>query len=377
MFLDAMIHSVAYTIDVLGYYVRDLKETYFACGVAATVLCGMLLLHSLHPFRQFSYEIFLTMHIVLAIGFIAMCWNHCNILGWMEWMVATCCVWFFDRLVRVVRMVGFGFRTASVSLVGDDLIKVEVEKPSWISHIPGHYYYVYFAGWNFWQNHPFTTVQEDSKLCTYIRVKTGMTKKVFNTVLKNGGKMDWKVCYEGPYGGDCAHKLNRYDDTLLVAGGSGVPGVLESATRVSSGKMAWIAQTLSSIKAYKPLLELIQTDLELYITRENGSDRECTLTELFGESDSENDTSSKDSLKESDDDKQLQLSSHRGYVTIRYGRPNIDGLVNDYVDSSSSSNVGILACGPPQLMDNLRHVISTNVTTWDKSIDFFDEYQSW
>jgi ferric-chelate reductase len=377
MFLDAIIHSVAYTIYVLGYYVEDLKETYFACGVAATVLGGVIIGQSLYPFRKLSYEVFLVLHVILAIAFIIMCWYHCNILGWMEWLIAACCVWFFDRLVRVIRMAGFGFRQASLTVVGDNLFKIEVEKPSWVSHTPGHYYYIYFAGWNFWQNHPFTTVQEGNKLCTYVRVKTGMTKRIFNTLSQNGGKMQWKVCYEGPYGGDCAQKFKKYDDSLLIAGGSGVPGVLDSATRVNTGKMVWVVQTLASVNAYRPLLENIHADLDIFVTRESGTDRECSLGSLLDNNDLDDNSSSKDSSKELEDEKVVAFKTNTVAVTVNYGRPDIQQMVTEYVTNSPSPNVGILACGPPQLMDNLRHVISKNVTNWDKSIDFFDEFQIW
>jgi ferric-chelate reductase len=377
MFFDAMLHSIVWTICELGQYVAMMQDTYFACGVAATVLGGVIIGQSLYPFRKLSYEVFLVLHVILAIAFIIMCWYHCNILGWMEWLIAACCVWFFDRLVRVIRMAGFGFRQASLTVVGDNLFKIEVEKPSWVSHTPGHYYYIYFAGWNFWQNHPFTTVQEGNKLCTYVRVKTGMTKRIFNTLSQNGGKMQWKVCYEGPYGGDCAQKFKKYDDSLLIAGGSGVPGVLDSATRVNTGKMVWVVQTLASVNAYRPLLENIHTDLDIFVTRESGTDRECSLDGLFDNSDLDDDSSSKDSSKELEDEKVVAFKTNTVAVTIKYGRPDIQQMVTEYVTNSPSPNVGILACGPPQLMDSLRHVISKNVTTWDKSIDFFDEFQTW
>ncbi|ONH74863.1 Ferric reductase transmembrane component 3 [Pichia kudriavzevii] len=374
MILDAVIHSISWTILELGYYVESLKELYFACGVAATVIGCVMIGQSLHPLRCISYEVFLIGHIVLAIGFIAMCWNHCNILGWMEWLVAACCVWFFDRLVRVIRMCCFGIRTAKISVVGKDLIKVEVNKPTWVRHSPGHYYYVYFAGWNMWQNHPFTTVQEGDKLCTYIRVKKGLTQRVFETVSANGGKMEWKVCYEGPYGGNGSYMMKKYDDSLLIAGGSGVPGILDEASRTSEGKMVWIAQTLDSVKAYEMMLRNVKLDLELYITREQGSEKTMRLKELWGEAESE-DTSSTDD--KSNSATELEIKSCGQQVHAYYGKPNVAEIVDKYVRESPSSNVGIIACGPPKMMDELSHTMSLNVTKWDKSVDYYSEFQIW
>lgn len=42
-----------------------------------------------------------------------------------------------------------------------------------------------------------------------IKVKTSMIRKVFDTVLKDDGKMDKMVYYEVLYGGNCARKLER------------------------------------------------------------------------------------------------------------------------------------------------------------------------
>lgn len=372
MFLDALIHSVAYTIYSLGYYVEYLKDTYFACGVAATVLCGVILLQAFHPFRVHFYEYFLTIHVILAIAFIIMCWYHCNTLGWLEWLIAACSVWFFDRVMRVSRMFAFGSRAATISIVGDNLFKVEVPKPAWWHHQPGTFSYVYFAGWIFWENHPFTTVVEGDNLCAYIKVKKGVTLRVWNKLLKNNNTLKWKVSFEGPYGGSGSRRLNKYDDTLLIAGGSGVPSILENAAAVRKGKMVWITQTLDSAKAYQPLIEKIKTELIIYVTREQNADRQCSISELFNDADS----STENSEKESDSGK-VNFVSSSSQITICYSKPNIHDILDGAVRDADGSNIGIMACGPPRLMDEIRNVVANGTTQWSKSIDYFDEFQIW
>jgi NAD(P)H-flavin reductase len=374
MALDTLIHSVAFTIQSLGYYVLYMKtEPYFAPGVAATVICGMLLLFSMPPIRKAYYEYFFTFHVLLAIAFIVTCWYHCNTLGWLEWMIAASCVWFFDRLVRVIRMTAFGYRNAVLTVVGDDLFKVEVAKPSWWIHSPGTFSYIYFAGFLFWENHPFTSVIEGDNICAYIRVKKGVTYRMYNKLLKNGNQMSCKVCLEGPYGGNVARSLNRYEDALLLAGGSGVPGILENAASVNQGKLIWVAQTLQLVKAYKPLLANVKTDVEIYITREQGADKTTTLQAFLTEADSESNTDVSD--KEADMDVVKVHSS--GNLRIIYARPNIPDLIDSNVRDSPAKSVGIVACGPPKMMDEIRNTVTNNVTIWDKSIDFFDEFQIW
>ena len=377
MALDALIHSVAYTFNSLGYYVVYLHDPYFACGVAATVICGVILLQAMHPFRKFFYEYFLTIHVVLAICFIIMCWYHCRALGWLEWLIASCCVWFLDRLIRVIRMSAFGWRTATVTAVDEQIMKVEVPKPAWWFYSPGNYSYIYFAGWIFWENHPFTTVLEGNNLCAYIRVKRGVTYRMWNKLVANNNKLQCKVCLEGPYGGGGSPKLSKYEESLLVAGGSGAPGILENAAKATKGKMIWVAQSLQTVKAYQPLLEKVNIEIDLYLTKQDGSNRACTVQDLFSGSESEN-LSTESSGKESDSDKNVELKGdHLSNITINYGRPNLHELINASVRDSSSKSIGIMACGPPVMMDDIRNTITENVTTWDKSVDFFDEFQIW
>jgi NAD(P)H-flavin reductase len=376
MSLDAMIHSVAYTMYVTSY-TRSLQSLYFQCGVAATVLCGVLLLFALPPIRKAYYEFFFATHVILAIGFIAMCWYHCRELGWMEWMIAACCVWFFDRLVRVIRMCAFGYRTAVLTVVGDDLFKVEVEKPFWWHHTPGTFSYMYFAGILFWESHPFTTVSEGDKLCAYIRVKKGVTLRVFNKLLKNKNQMTWKVCLEGPYGGEVPRALHKYEDTLLLAGGSGVPGIVEHAAKVNRGKLIWVAQTLQLVKAYKPLIANVKTDIEIYVTREQQADRTTSLAAFLNESDSDTSTDSNTDSSDKESETGLVKVHSSGNVKIIYSRPNIQDLIDANVRDSPCNSVGIVACGPPKMMDEIRNTITNNVTVWDKSVDYFDEFQIW
>lgn len=374
MLVDAVIHSVGYTIVVKGYYVRDLTYTYFACGVAATVLAGVLCLHSLHVFRKGFYEYFLAIHVVLAITFLIMCWYHCNTLGWMEWLVAACCVWFFDRLVRVIRMLAFGYKNATVSVIGDQMMKVEVVKPAWWKHTPGTYGFIYFAGVIFWENHPFTVVVEDGKICVYVRVKMGVTSRLWNKVNKTtSGKMTWKVCIEGPYGGSLTAMHKKYDDLLFLAGGSGVPGILEGATEAINGKVIWISQYMGSVIAYQKLIDKVNIPIDIYITRESSTEQVCSKKELFSGSESDS-QSTEDSDKKSID---KEMGTHVSQIKISYGRPNLDDLLDKEVRDSNSKTVGIIACGPPRMMDNIRGILSRKVTTWEKSVDFFDEFQIW
>lgn len=373
MFVNALVHAVGYTIDYLGYYVSTCKETvWFPCGIAAMVFCGILLLHSLHIFRSYSYEIFVTLHTIFAICFFVLCWYHNN-FGWMEWLVAAICVWFFDRFVRWIRMAFFGFKTANITVADDLLMKVEVSKPSWWIHTPGTHGYIYFANIIFWQCNPFTLTVQNDKLVAYIRVKRGVTRRIWNKLIKNNNCITWKVCIEGPYGGSNWMKMDRYNDTLLLAGGSGAPGIVECASMVRNGRLIWISQTLSLVTAYNSLLEHVKIPIDIYITQENSGNRVCTLEQLCSESESDN-KSSEDSEKASNNEEHIDYVKQ---ITIIYCKPDLEAIINTAINEANSDSVAILSCGPPRMTDHVRNIFTNEVDKWDKSVDLFDDFQTW
>ncbi|GME91833.1 unnamed protein product [Ambrosiozyma monospora] len=172
MIIDAIIHSCGYTLIEKGYYVKALKSLYFACGVAATTLAGCIWLFSFHPIRSRMYETFLYFHIIMVAAFVAMCWYHCRDMGFCEWIIAACVFWVFDRVVRIIRMSSFGYRTADLTLINDETFKVSVKRPKTYISSPGQYGFVYFADALLWfQSHPFTVYNDGESLVLYIKVK--------------------------------------------------------------------------------------------------------------------------------------------------------------------------------------------------------------
>lgn len=374
MSVDTLIHSVAFTIAYLGKYVQSLHSRYFACGVAATVICGVIILQSLHIFRNFFYEYFLVLHVILVICFIAMCWYHCIDLGWMEWLVASCCVWFFDRTIRTIRMMLFGYKTATITAVGDKLMKFEVKKPSWWNHSPGTYGYIYILDIIFWENHPFTIVNEGENLVCFIKIKKGFTARIWKKLQENNGFMTKMICIEGPYGGNLFPIFRKYDDSILVAGGSGIPGILEAAINIKHGKLIWIIQQQSIIDVYKSLIEKVTIPIDIYITRENNENFTCTFRELIsccsGSDNQTPDETDKESTKEETD-------SEQGQISIIFEKPDLNTIISKSISESQYNNIAVVGCGPPIVMDKIMNLVAKEVLKSDKSIELFNELQVW
>lgn len=73
---------------------------------------------------------------------------------------AACAVWFFDRLIRLVRVLKNGVRRARVTEVGQSYVRVDIEGVRWGTE-PGRHAYIYFptlSPLRPWENHPFSLI---------------------------------------------------------------------------------------------------------------------------------------------------------------------------------------------------------------------------
>lgn len=266
-----------------GSYSEEQKLPYWIWGAVATVAVSIMVVGSGLYVRRWSYEIFLISHIVLAVIVVVGCWYHVIIRfqrkwGYEMWMYATCAVWFFDRLMRVLRMLKTGVRRAKVADIGDGFVRVDVQGIRW-SAVPGQHVYAYFPTMNPlrpWENHPFSvlptamlrsshhsidtadsdtgssTNHTDSEkqnnttistkpvlqahtstgLTLFIRKSSGMTKslKAHDSLL---------TLLDGPYPNNPTKAILQCDRLLLIGGGIGITGLLPWVTCHSNAKLCW------------------------------------------------------------------------------------------------------------------------------------------
>ena len=149
MFMLIVIHAVCYTIRLKATYAQDMKETYLIWGVIATVCGGIILFQALLYFRRNWYETFLLIHIVMAALFVAGTWIHVVDFGYVWFVYPTVAVWCFDRLVRIIRLIYFGFPVAEVKLLTDDyseevVLRVTIPKPKYWKSIAGGHVFIHF-----------------------------------------------------------------------------------------------------------------------------------------------------------------------------------------------------------------------------------------
>ena len=390
MFILIALHSILFTV-LLRDDMSEFSETYMIWGVLATVSGGIILFQAMLFFRRRWYEIFLLIHILFAALYVAGTWIHVDELGYVWFVYPAVAVWCADRVVRIARLVIFGFPKAQVSLLADDTIKVEIPKPSYWKTIPGGHAFIHFLKPTyFWQSHPFTFVESpaDTHIILYCKVKGGITHSLYQLLVRSPGQaITMRVGVEGPYGEPTPA---RYADTaVFIAGGNGIPGiyseVMDMTRRMpnetkNAMKLYWIIRDYKSLEWFNDELTLLgNTNIEttIYVTKPDLSNL------LTG--DGSDDTSSK---KESDSqDMNLEskeslqgvdlVKSRFSHITFKEGRPSIEDIVDLEIKESNGS-VAFVACGHPAMVDETRYFCSRNVDNPQKKrVDFYEQVQVW
>ncbi|KAM3079269.1 hypothetical protein ACMFMF_004193 [Clarireedia jacksonii] len=245
----------------------------------------MIVLSNLY-FRHLSYEFFLILHILFAIFVIVGCWYHV-VLRWGmnfydNWLYAACAVWFFDRLVRMLRVAKNGVRGAVVTEIGPDHVRDDIPGLRWDSK-PGYIGFAYFPGLNPlrpWENHPFsinatslfrsyrpTPVYDSPSIAVssndadneekpsgrvtqaimgqdangavgatgitlIIKKNTGLTR-----LLKSNSRL--LTLLDGPYPQNHGSGILKCDHVLLIGGGIGIMGLIAWTRAHPNVKLAW------------------------------------------------------------------------------------------------------------------------------------------
>ncbi|KPA37332.1 ferric reductase transmembrane component 4, partial [Fusarium langsethiae] len=130
---------------------------YWQWGIVGTVAFSLLLPFSILPFRRALYEVFLVVHICLAVVVLVGSWYHIWYLfedtsGFEIWLIIAIAVWGYERLLRILRISRNGIKKAYITKVDEKYLQIDI--PDMDAH--GHCF-VYFP-WRPWENHPFSIV---------------------------------------------------------------------------------------------------------------------------------------------------------------------------------------------------------------------------
>ncbi|KAM0342899.1 hypothetical protein ACHAPU_009103 [Fusarium lateritium] len=160
--IQVILHSLLWLrIEVEAHaHASAVTYPYWYWGIIATVVFSLFLPFSMLPIRRIMYEVFLIMHICLSVIALVGSWYHIWYLyegssGFEIWLIVAMGFWVYERLLRIVRVSRYGVKKAYVTRVDDKYLRVDI--PDVDAH--GHCF-VYFPtlSWRVWENHPFSVV---------------------------------------------------------------------------------------------------------------------------------------------------------------------------------------------------------------------------
>jgi predicted ferric reductase len=282
--LQTLLHSVFLLVAYIrnGIFAMNKNTSYWQWGIVGTVAACTMPVFSALFFRRLSYEAFLIYHIISAVFVIVGSWYHLiyrfGLTNSHEyWLYAACAVWFFDRLIRVLRIAKNGLRRASVTEIGDGHVRVDVQGLRWATK-PGYHAYAYFPTVNIlrpWENHPFSVnatslfntlptsptsslkrssseghdiekspghttetriavpvITTNAGITFIIRKNTGLTKHL----QKHASLL---TLIDGPYRNNVSDSILKCDRVVLIGGGIGITGLLSWTLAHPNIKLAW------------------------------------------------------------------------------------------------------------------------------------------
>lgn len=284
--LQVILHSIT-ELELyrrMGELATEQVSEYWIWGIVATLSVVIMIVVSGLFFRRLSYEIFLIIHIIMAVFVIAGSWYHVEVLftrkwGYELWLYAACAVWFSDRLLRVLRILKNGVRRAEVTDVSEGIVRVDVKDVRWEA-VPGKHTYAYFPTLNPlrpWENHPFsviptalltsrghstatsslsassqhsaddiekmgtsTTITTETRtgststagISLYVRKSSGLT----NALRTHSSLL---TLLDGPYPNNSTSAVLKTDRLIIIAGGIGITATLPFIAHHSNVKLHW------------------------------------------------------------------------------------------------------------------------------------------
>jgi predicted ferric reductase len=249
----SLIHTIPFYITPIwdkdgrqAFEAMFTREGFYAygTGIAALVPLGFLCVHSLAPLRHKMYELFVTLHVPVAIVFLGMLFWHChNYLTSWNYLFATLAIWVTSYLMRVFylnwtkpfRMSWLIGDEAAVTLMPENAIKITI--PTQTKWRPGQYVYIRMPGISVFENHPFTVASLCSDdfpseygegyrdMVLVFRPFGGFTNKVLRAALQHGPWHTYRAFIDGPYGG-MTRRIEAFDNVVLIAGGSGITAIV-------------------------------------------------------------------------------------------------------------------------------------------------------
>lgn len=408
LFLFAAVHGISMSCSgiALGKFESRNAQAYARWGYVALIAMTLMVIQSIYFFRSRNYEIFVGIHVVLAVLAVCGCWIHTRDDGYQHFYYAAAAVWVFDRAMRLARLFVFGVRTATVELKANETVRVSIPRPKYWKPFPGCHAFIHFMRPTcFWQSHPFTIVDsvvdenDNHSITFYLKVKGGMTHGLYQYLARQPNHTaNIKVSVEGPYGNRLP--LDRFKNAIFFAGGNGIPGLYSEAISLARResdkstqriKLYWVIRHWKSIEwFYEELKKIENTRIEtvIYVTQPGSG---LAVDEVH----SSEGTGSDDDVDKDNNEKEFtlekggkipldfksvsnvdKLKQDLKFIEFREGRPHIREIVQQDI-AESEGLTGIVSCAHGSMVDAVRCSIIENIDSSKDRIEYFEQIQNW
>ncbi|KAJ5155344.1 Riboflavin synthase-like beta-barrel [Penicillium capsulatum] len=390
---------------------------FYIYGLVALLGFVFIFLQSVSPVRHSFYELFLHLHIALAIMSFVALWYHLKNLDQQRVLLGTLILWGLDRAGRlgilIWRNCGKRRTTATVEALPGSVARVDVEVSRAWTFRPGQYMYLYMPCLGLWTSHPFTVAWKSTKdtslnlhekrsssdsfatliggsetttMSILVKGQDGFTKKLLRKAEESPeGRIKAMALAEGPFGG--IHSLASYGTLLLVAGGIGITHPMsylhEVVTNFSARKTAtrkvhliWMVRSLDHISWVQNWMLDILGHSALNSSLHPNGDTYFQFPGLML-SVHIHVTGHKDTVEEyipAPDTPWTECAPPNVPVSVTHGKPDFQRIL----ENEKAEQVGALAvsvCGPGGLGDSVREAVRN--VQGEKTVDLFEEAFSW
>ena len=401
--IEAIIHTIAWgankqtAMGWSGVGKALSSDPFIQYGTLGTAAMLIVLIQSPSAVRHAFYETFLHLHQLLAFLAMLGIFFHAKLghLPQMPYIVLIICIWFYDRIFRVIRIVWRnvswrnGLSRVTVEALPGEACRVTFHLPKPWTPPPGSHVYAYLPAISLWQSHPFSVAwtsparseaeleapltkdtsdfekdamplpPTNASVSLVMSARTGMTRKLYDRASRAPlHRIKLHGLLEGPYGS--LESLHSYGTVLLFAGGVGITDTLshikDLLTRHDDGTAAarkvalvWTVRSTDQLEWVRPWMDEILAlparrallKIMVFVTRPRSA-------------------------------REVQSASAR--VLMFPGRPQPAVIV----EKEFRERVGAMCvrvCGPGALADDVR-AATRNVVDLGK-VDFWEESFTW
>ncbi|KAL4737694.1 ferric reductase like transmembrane component-domain-containing protein [Aspergillus similis] len=374
----------------------------FIWGIIALFGFILIAIQSVSLLRHAFYEVFLHLHVALALMSFVGLWYHLRGLDQQNVLLGTIIVWGLERATCLAslmwRNVGKQHTVADFELLPGNVIRATVTLARTGKFKAGQHMYLYVPSIGLWTSHPFSvawtstedvSVDGDSNgsfkmlldktpqttVSFLIKGQDGFTRELQRKAANSETRQFTATVFaEGPYGG--LEDLNSYGTVLLIASGVGITNAMsylyqflerfsarEAAVRRAN--LVWVTRSVEDLHWIEPWMrsvfthpaiaakESFQSDrLAVYVTRKEASEASVGDSESL-----------------------WAFSAPSGVlVSVGFGRPCFPVVIEREVETQVGA-MAVSVCGNGCVTDDVRQAVREAQKV--KAISLHDEAFCW